>query len=103
MPHYLVLLRSAAGAGPPPDHEPFVEVAVLDPGQRDRLRAALPESVVTHADRLRVHGLDAGTVAQRAHDAGVVLSELTTGEVSLEEAYLRLVTDEVEYAAAVTA
>jgi ABC-2 type transport system ATP-binding protein len=85
------------------DHEPFVEVAVLDPGQRDRLRKALPTSVVKNADRLRVHGLDAGTVGQRAHDAGVVLRELTTSQVSLEEAYLRLVTDEVEYTAAVPA
>jgi ABC-2 type transport system ATP-binding protein len=85
------------------DHEPFVEVAVRNPEERARLRDALPESVVKTADRLRVHGLDAGTVGQRAYDAGIVLRELTTAQVSLEEAYLRLVTDEVEYAAAVTA
>jgi ABC-2 type transport system ATP-binding protein len=96
------------------DHEPFVDVAVLDPASLERFRAVLRDGrdnrksrgIVAEqvaVDRLRVHGLDAGTVGQRAYDAGVVLTELMTSHVSLEEAYLRLVTDEVEYTAAVTA
>jgi ABC-2 type transport system ATP-binding protein len=81
--------------------EPSVEVAVLDLGSLDRLRAVLPgDAEQVGADRLRVRGLDAGAVGRHAHDAGVVLRELRAGQVSLEEAYVRLVSDDVEFSAA---
>jgi ABC-2 type transport system ATP-binding protein len=81
-------------------YEPYVEAAAVDPGSVERLAGALAGHVERiDADRLRVRGLDAATVGRRAHDADAVLYELRTNRVSLEEAYVRLVSDEVEYAA----
>jgi ABC-2 type transport system ATP-binding protein len=81
-------------------YEPVVQVAAVDPGSADRLAAALSgHAERVGADRLRVRGLDAGTVGRRAHDADAVLCELGTKRVSLEEAYVQLVSDEAEYVA----
>jgi ABC-2 type transport system ATP-binding protein len=52
-------------------------------------------------DALRVHGLDVAAVGDVAFEAGVRLHELTRVTVSLEEAYLALTNDDVEYRAGV--
>jgi ABC-2 type transport system ATP-binding protein len=81
-------------------HEPYVEVAARDEASFARLSAVLAgHAERVGGDRLRVRGLDTGEVGQRAHDAGAVLRELRASRASLEEAYLRLVGDEIEYAA----
>jgi ABC-2 type transport system ATP-binding protein len=78
-----------------------VEVAAADAASFDRLSAALAGATVERggADRLRVADLDAATVGRLAHEAGAVLRELRTDRTTLEEAYLRLVGDEVEFSA----
>jgi ABC-2 type transport system ATP-binding protein len=48
---------------------------------------------------LQVHGLDAAGVGEVAYAAGVPLHELTRLTASLEDAYLALTRDEVEYRA----
>jgi ABC-2 type transport system ATP-binding protein len=50
-------------------------------------------------DTLRVHGLDVAEVGDVAFECGVRLHELSRVTVSLEEAYLALTRDEVEYRA----
>jgi ABC-2 type transport system ATP-binding protein len=90
---------------------PVVEVETADEAGCARLADALvpaagavatrpPEAVSVRRTgplRLRVSGIGAPAVGRRAYDAGVVLGELRTERVSLEEAYLRLVRDEVEF------
>ncbi|MFD0523788.1 ATP-binding cassette domain-containing protein [Paractinoplanes durhamensis] len=77
-----------------------VEVAAADDNSFRLLAVALGEhGERIGADRLRVHGLPAGTVGHRAQQAGAVLRELRTDAPSLEEAYVRLVEDEAEYVA----
>ena len=49
---------------------------------------------------LMVQGLEAPTIGQLAAQGGVVLYELTPQEVSLEEAYMELTQDSVEFHAA---
>jgi ABC-2 type transport system ATP-binding protein len=51
-------------------------------------------------DGLRVHGLHVADVGDLAFEAGVRLHELSRVTVSLEEAYLALTRDDVEYRAA---
>jgi ABC-2 type transport system ATP-binding protein len=60
---------------------------------------ASPDVTVTHVehDLLTVTGLDAGTVGNLAARGGIVLHELTPLTASLEEAYLQLTNDDVEY------
>ena len=60
---------------------------------------ASPDVTVTHVehDLLTVAGLDARTVGDLAARSGIPLHELTTMTASLEEAYLQLTNDEVEY------
>ena len=50
-------------------------------------------------DTLRVHGLDVAEVGDVAFGAGVRLHELSRVTVSLEDAYLALTRDDVEYRA----
>jgi ABC-2 type transport system ATP-binding protein len=45
-----------------------------------------------------VHGLTAEQVGDAASAAGVVLHELTPHQASLEEAFMNLTRDEVEFA-----
>ena len=81
-----------------------VEVAAVDAESFDRLATALAgRAERVGADRLRVSGIDAATVGRLAHDAGAVLRELRSDRASLEEAYLRLVGDDVEFAAGAAA
>jgi ABC-2 type transport system ATP-binding protein len=50
-------------------------------------------------DAVRVHGMDVAEVGDVAFESGVRLHELSRVTVSLEEAYLALTRDEVEYRA----
>jgi ABC-2 type transport system ATP-binding protein len=67
------------------------------------LRAALagPQVSVTtaEADVLEIDGLDSDTVGRIAAEHGVVLSELVPRTASLEEAFMELTRDDVEYRA----
>uniref|UniRef100_UPI003F49AEE5 ABC transporter ATP-binding protein n=1 Tax=Actinomadura sp. CA-154981 TaxID=3240037 RepID=UPI003F49AEE5 len=79
-------------------HEPYVDVAVRDEASLARLSDALGgRGEPVGPDRMRVRGMDAGAVGGRAHEVGVVLRELRTRRVSLEEAYMQLVSDEADY------
>ncbi|ROQ39489.1 ABC-2 type transport system ATP-binding protein [Frondihabitans sp. PhB188] len=51
----------------------------------------------TAADLLEVHGLPASRIGELAASSGVVLHELTPLSGSLEDAYMSLTQDEVEY------
>jgi ABC-2 type transport system ATP-binding protein len=66
-----------------------------------RLRTLLQQDGVTihsgEAGVLDVEGLDAPEIGERAAAAGVVLHELTIKEASLEEAFMELTRDAVEY------
>jgi ABC-2 type transport system ATP-binding protein len=67
----------------------------------ERLERALagPDVVVrtTEPGLLEVSGIGAAQVGEAALAAGVVLHELTPMSASLEEAYLAITQDEVEY------
>jgi ABC-2 type transport system ATP-binding protein len=70
-----------------------------------RLRELLASATVTVADAdggaLEVRGLTAAQVGEAAAAGGVALHELTPEQASLEEAFMRLTGDAVEYRAAV--
>jgi ABC-2 type transport system ATP-binding protein len=74
--------------------------------QPDALANAIASADVTitgvEAQLLEVSGLTAAQVGEAAAHAGVVLHELTPISASLEEAYLELTQDEVEYRTEVT-
>jgi len=69
--------------------------------ERDRLRALLsgPDVTVTSdaAEELVVTGLDSRRIGTIAAEHGVPLHELTPQTVSLEEAFMELTRDAVEY------
>jgi ABC-2 type transport system ATP-binding protein len=71
--------------------------------QLESLRAALarPDVSFEPAERgaLEVHGLTAEQVGEIAAAAGIALHELTPQQASLEEAFMNLTRDEVEFAA----
>ncbi|MFJ2864245.1 ABC transporter ATP-binding protein [Kitasatospora sp. NPDC087314] len=82
-----------------------VKVASADPA---RLRAALagPGVEVTGragSEELLVTGLPARTIGLRAAEQGIALFELATRTVSLEEAFMDLTRDAVEYHGTTTA
>jgi ABC-2 type transport system ATP-binding protein len=76
-------------------------VVQLRSPQADRLLELLsaPEVTVTGMERdlLRVTGLSAVQIGDAAAAAGIALHELTPISASLEEAYMELTQDEVEY------
>ncbi|HVX08277.1 MAG TPA: ABC transporter ATP-binding protein, partial [Humibacter sp.] len=80
-------------------------VRVRTPDVRS-LTAALagPDVTVTSFDdgALEVSGLNAAQIGDAAAARGVALHELTPIDASLEEAYLELTQDEVEYHSEVT-
>jgi ABC-2 type transport system ATP-binding protein len=69
--------------------------------QSDRLAALLAADEVTvtntGAETLQVAGLSASQIGDAAARAGIPLHELTTISASLEQAYMELTQDEVEY------
>jgi ABC-2 type transport system ATP-binding protein len=75
--------------------------------QGAQLRAALSGLDVTittaEAGVLDIEGLDSDAIGQIARARGITLSELAPHTASLEEAFMQLTHDEVEYRGAVTA
>jgi ABC-2 type transport system ATP-binding protein len=80
--------RLAAGAG----------VRVRGP-QLQALAEALPTASWTGAEELTVAGPSPEEIGRRAHALGLVLYELRPLDVSLEEIYMQLTADSVEYGA----
>jgi ABC-2 type transport system ATP-binding protein len=78
-----------------------VNTVLVRTPEANRLRAALtgPDVTVssTEADRLEVSGLSAAQIGDAARDLGVALHELTPQHASLEEAFMDLTRDDVEY------
>ena len=70
--------------------------------EAERLRHALAGPAVSfvEADRgaLEVHGLTAEQVGDAAAAAGIALHELTPHQASLEEAFMDLTRDDLEFA-----
>jgi ABC-2 type transport system ATP-binding protein len=79
------------------------KVVVVRSPELERLRAELTGPSVTFADAerggLEVHGLTAEQVGETAAAAGIVLHELAPQQASLEEAFMNLTRDELEFAA----
>jgi ABC-2 type transport system ATP-binding protein len=48
-------------------------------------------------DRLTVSGLDSGAIGRVAAEAGIALIELTPQQASLEEAFMEITRDTVEF------
>jgi ABC-2 type transport system ATP-binding protein len=69
--------------------------------QAGELAAALtgPDVVVSspEAERLAVTGLTAAQIGERARDLGIALHELSPTSASLEEAFMEMTRDEVEF------
>jgi ABC-2 type transport system ATP-binding protein len=55
--------------------------------------------VATHGEELHVTGLDVSAVGDAAFRAGLVVHELTLIRSSLEDAFMSLTSDSVEYRA----
>jgi ABC-2 type transport system ATP-binding protein len=82
-----------------------VAVRVPDQAHRTALRDRLineAERVESTEDRLVVTGVPAERVGDLAHELDVRLHELHTERASLEEAYMELTADSVQYGVAVT-
>jgi len=79
------------------------KVVVVRSPELARLRVELSGPNVTFADAergaLEVHGLTAEQVGEAAAAAGITLHELTPQQASLEEAFMNLTRDELEFAA----
>ncbi len=77
------------------------KVVLVRSPELDRLREALsaPEVTFVAIERgaLEVHGLTAEQVGQAAAAAGIALHELTPQQASLEDAFMDLTRDEVEF------
>jgi ABC-2 type transport system ATP-binding protein len=78
------------------------KIVLVRSPEAERLRNALagPGVSIVAADRgaLEVHGLTAEQVGDTAAAAGVALHELTPHQASLEEAFMNLTRDDVEFA-----
>lgn len=78
-----------------------VRIPEGDPGQREKLTAALSEAggqVLPEQDgALRVTGLPLPRISDLAHKADVRLWELSPHQASLEEAYMRMTQGAVDY------
>ena len=78
------------------------KVVVVRSPELARLRDELTRPGVTFADAergaLEVHGLTAQQVGEAASGAGITLHELTPQQASLEEAFMNLTRDEIEFA-----
>jgi ABC-2 type transport system ATP-binding protein len=79
------------------------KVVVVRSPQLERLRDKLSGPNVTFADAergaLEVHGLTAEQVGDTAAAAGIAIHELTPQQASLEEAFMNLTRDEIEFGA----
>lgn len=63
----------------------------------DAVRGPGVEIVSVASGQLEISGLDAAAIGDAAARAGIVLHELTPVQTSLEDAYLQLTADDVEY------
>ena len=78
--------------------EQFVRVRTPDPTTLAEVLTRAGAAVVRHDDgALDVRGLDAAQVGEAAAAAGVVLHELSPQSASLEEAFMELTRDSVEF------
>jgi ABC-2 type transport system ATP-binding protein len=81
------------------------KVVVVRSPELERLRSELSGPNVTFADAergaLEVHGLTTEQVGEAAASAGITLHELTPQQASLEEAFMNLTRDEIEFGAEV--
>jgi ABC-2 type transport system ATP-binding protein len=76
----------------------FVRVRSLQDEELTTLVTAKGGSIRPEPDgALAVHGLDAATIGDLAGANGIVLHELSPQDASLEEAYMELTRDSVEY------
>jgi ABC-2 type transport system ATP-binding protein len=108
--HVVILGRGKVIADAPmaelTDRATANRVSVRTPSP-DALRAAIagPDITVTEQPdgMLSVSGLTAQSIGEAAFRAGVLLYELTPVKASLEQAYLELTQDDVEYRAEVAA
>jgi ABC-2 type transport system ATP-binding protein len=79
------------------------KVVVVRSPELERLRVELtgPDVTFAPAERgaLEVHGRTAEEVGETAAAAGIVLHELSPQQASLEEAFMNLTRDEIEFAA----
>ena len=79
------------------------KVVIVRSPELERLRHALAGPSVSFGDAgrgaLEVHGLTAEQVGDTAVAAGIALHELTPQQASLEEAFMNLTRDELEFAA----
>jgi ABC-2 type transport system ATP-binding protein len=76
-----------------------VIVATADPGRLREVLAGSGVDITGHAgsEELQVSGLTARVIGTKAAEAGIALFELTAKTVSLEEAFMDLTKDAVEY------
>jgi ABC-2 type transport system ATP-binding protein len=78
-----------------------VNTVLVRSPEAERLRAALagPDVTVSSEERglLEVAGLDAAQIGDAARDLGIAVHELTPQRASLEEAFMTMTRDDVEY------
>lgn len=78
-----------------------VAVRSDDPGRLETLMLDAGAKVSrADSDRISVRGVPAARIAQIAVGAGIAVHELTPGATSLEDAYMKLTREDVEYSAA---
>jgi ABC-2 type transport system ATP-binding protein len=81
----------------------YVRVASPQRGEVAELLRRHGLDVVVHDEELHVQGLDAASIGELVGKSGLLLHELTLVRSSLEDAFMTLTADSVEYAAAPTA
>lgn len=75
----------------------YVRVRTDDPEQLANVLTGMGGQVSANGDSLNVTGIDAHSIAQTALDQHILVFELTPVTGSLEEAYLGLTREDVEY------
>jgi ABC-2 type transport system ATP-binding protein len=81
----------------------FVRVRSPQRGEVAELLRRRGLDVAVHEDELRVQGLDAAAIGELVGENGLYLHELTLVRSSLEDAFMTLTADSVEYSASTAA